>query len=398
MSTTTLPLAHEAQRHLPYLSAALAPDSPSRQTLLQPSMPDVCNAARPRSPRPTHPTPPPTPPPQPAGQPKPPPALPLNDAPPTSLDPQETNQTYPYQLPENPNYVREDFRLPTPTAQETALRHSGWHHNRRRVFDALCQLHVGATRIERFRSCGSQAVIQEAQGPDGPIHRIAANYCHDRFCAPCAAARAREVANELAAIVGRAPVRFITLTLKHTSHLTLREQITRLYASFTKLRGTALWKASIDGAVATLEVKLGLEGLWHPHLHVLTNGKYIDQKQLSHAWLTITGDSSIVDVRLVNDPEHVTGYLVKYVTKPADQAVYNDPAKLIELINAMRGRRLFNTSGTFRGITRTHPDHDHLTWQTIASLEQLVRLADAADPRALSIAIALNLHRPGDTS
>jgi hypothetical protein len=103
-----------------------------------------------------------------------------------------------------------------------------------------------------------------------------------------------------------------------------------------------------------VEVKLGRDGRWHVHHHVLMNAEYIDKQILSRRWLDITGDSSIVDLRRV-DPAKGSGYVTKYVAKPADQSITTSPDHFDEMIVSMKGARLFNAFGTMKGIASDEP-------------------------------------------
>jgi hypothetical protein len=122
---------------------------------------------------------------------------------------------------------------------------------------------------------------------------------------------------------------------------------------------------------------------WHPHLHIVTEGTYIEQKALSRAWHEVTGDSSIVDIRRVADSGDVSRYVCKYVTKPADATIFPVPDRLDEFICAIGGRRLCLTFGTWRGFKLDADPQDVATWVTIGSVETLRNDAAAGDPNAI---------------
>jgi hypothetical protein len=177
------------------------------------------------------------------------------------------------------------------------------------------------------------------------------NHCHDRLCQPCQVARrAALVEAILHAMAGSDHnVRFLTFTTKH-NHSPLADQLDRLYLAFKTLRRRPLWKSTVVGGAFFLEVKVGRDGLYHPHLHVLAAGVFIDQQALKRDWYAVTGDSYVVDIRPVPDPLKRASYVTKYATKPADSSIIRDPAKLDEFIVAIKGRRLYQPFGSWRAL------------------------------------------------
>jgi hypothetical protein len=184
-------------------------------------------------------------------------------------------------------------------------------------------------------------------------------------------------------------VRFITLTLRH-SQTPLTDQIDRLLRSYRELRRRPAWTTSIDGAAAFVEVKISdRDGLWHPHLHIIAVGRWIDARALSREWHAVTGDSTIVDVQLAKSPAGVASYVVKYVTKPLDQSVVACPDRLDEAIVALKGRRLVNGSGVLRSISDDATPDGVDDWHTIGRLDALLDDARNGDAAAAAIVASL---------
>lgn len=229
---------------------------------------------------------------------------------------------------------------------------------------------------------------------DGSDIRLVSHHCQDRFCIPCQRRIASAICSNLNRLVEGKDVRFFTFTLRH-SRTPLSAQLDRLYRSFKELRRRKIWTDSQDAGAAMLEVKLSeKDGLWHPHLHVLAQGSWVDQKELSKAWHEVTGDSSIVDVRRPASGTELVGYVTKYVTKPADASVYRSAAALDEAIEALRGRRRCLTFGAWRGSPLEDMPDDGREWQTLDSLESLLRRAAAGDVSALRFVEALERKIP----
>jgi hypothetical protein len=269
------------------------------------------------------------------------------------------------------------------TDPDVVFRHSGWQRARRCVRVAMHAARLSQRTITRYDLCGSDTwVAVSLDSPD----RVAllANHCRSRWCLPCARARAHVIATNLRAALDGRHVRFLTLTLKHRA-VGLRRQLDRLYASFAKLRAPALWRPHVNGGAVMCECKHSHRGpLWHPHLHILFEGRYLPQRRLSDEWKRITGDSSIVDVRAVPNVDAAAKYVTKYVSKPYDSAVINKPDAIAELITAMHRRRLVGTFGTWRGIRLCQP-LDNTRWQMLLPLYTLINDTRLGLPGAVDL-------------
>src|SRR5262249_50522647 len=184
---------------------------------------------------------------------------------------------------------------------DCSFRHSGWAKRRSFVVHAL-----EGTRQKRFCECGSGAWVLRGREDHSKL-KLAANLCRDKLCVPCQVDRARIIRGNLEPWCRGRFLRFITLTLRSSSD-PLPFHLTRLYNAFRTLRTKSALAAKFSGGVAALEVKWcpyvhpdaqGREGHWHPHLHIVCEGQFINQQELSITWLRITGDSKIVDIRQV---------------------------------------------------------------------------------------------------
>lgn len=249
-----------------------------------------------------------------------------------------------------------EFGVETLQLSEGIIRHRTWADMRARTWAAMLKSGLSTMRLERFAECGSGLWVLHRRC-DGAL-RMSCNCCRDRWCQPCATSRGRRLADALLKqIEDVGTVRFITLTLRHRPG-PLKDSLDRLYACFARLRRRELWGECVTGCAAVCELKIGRDGLWHPHLHILAAGTYIDQRALSREWLAVTGDSSIVDIRAVTNARSLAFYVTKYASKGCDQSVWKDPERLLEAIVTMRGRRLCMTCGSWRGVKLLPPDED----------------------------------------
>lgn len=296
---------------------------------------------------------------------------------------------------ETPPHLGCSWLIPDPDEKPDpgpGFRHSGWRPNRTRVYAGLRTAGCNDNRLERFRTCGANAWVLEDRNQPGH-YRLTADYCHDRFCQPCATERSHRITHNLCKHVGKRYLRFITLTLR-TGTEPLTESLDCLFASFTKVRRSKVWTTCIDGGVAFLEVKWNPDSQrWHPHLHCLVVGRYVPHPLLKAAWLKATGDSFVVDIRPARDNAIVGSYVTKYASKPLNQSFVAIPARLAEAIAALHGRKLCMTFGTFRDVRLLDSD-DVGDWKPVCRLADLLDRVKTSDSKARTILLYLERTQP----
>ncbi len=260
------------------------------------------------------------------------------------------------------------------------FRHTGWAHDRRRVYDSLRRTGQSGNRIHDFTGCGQHSyVFQSVEDPE--VYTLGGSACHDRFCLPCGRERSRVIAANIKLKTEGKPARFLTLTLKSTTE-PLADLLAKLTADFSALRRSKLWRKRVTGGVGFLEVKwIARSERWHPHLHCLVQGRFIPQDELSKTWLKITETSKIVDIRIANDDRCLTNYICKYASKPLDHTVVVNPVRLDEAVVALKGKRLCMTFGTWRGYKLTDPPESG-TWVQLGTLAEIITLAEDGDADA----------------
>ncbi len=276
---------------------------------------------------------------------------------------------------------------------DIAFRHSWWHQDRARIDSALQSIFPQSLRLDRFRTCGDAAWVYRSQS--NPDHfKVCSDSCRDRWCRACQRDRSRIIAANLRQHLADLDVKMVTLTLRHRDQ-PLRFQVDRLLDAFRTLRKKPLWKDAIDGGVAFVEVKYNPDtDRWHPHLHILCTGAWIHQADLSSTWHAITGDSFNVDIRLVRDLDRVAYYVVKYASKPMNTVLYRNPRRLREAVDALQGRHLCLTFGSFRGWKLTE-QADSDDWVLVGTLEAFRIRAFERDPDAMRVLDSL---RAGQTT
>ena len=265
----------------------------------------------------------------------------------------------------------------------TPARHRAWAIDRQLILDALQETYQPHSRIRAFATCGNGAWILKRDDADHE-YAIVPQFCHDRFCVPCARQRAWLIRKNLSAHLPGHALRFITLTMRSGSE-PLVELLDKLRDAFTKLRKHVFWYTKVYGGVAFIETKWSEHAhRWHPHLHILAHGKYIAVGPLTSIWKQITGTSFIVDVGLVRDPTHALRYITKYCTKPMDARTLTEPARLRECILAMRGRKLCGAFGDWAHLNLLDPVSEG-KWSLLCPLSGLATLCREGDVDALLV-------------
>lgn len=264
----------------------------------------------------------------------------------------------------------------------TVFRHSGWARTRARVYDALARVFPPSARHDNFACCGDHVRVLKSR-EDPPRIKLAGNYCHDRFCVPCANQRSRLIVNNLLALIPRVTVRMLTLTIRAENDV-LAEKIAKIRHSLARLRKTKLWRKHVKGGVAFLEVKRSSRSdSWHVHYHALLEGKFFPHAHLKALWLKATGDSDIVHIVPAKTRNGIAVYASKYAGKPLDPAAVRDSDLLDEAIAALHGVHLVQQFGTWKHFRLTEPPDDG-DWEDYCSLNELIFQASEGDERALA--------------
>lgn len=105
------------------------------------------------------------------------------------------------------------------------------------------------------------------------------------------------------------------------------------------------------GVVSSYEFKRGEgSGLWHPHSHEIWLCKERPyQTKIQEEWRGITGDSFIVDARPMDENKRlVEGFME--VFRYALKASTLDLPDNYQAYETLRGKRLINSTGLFRGV------------------------------------------------
>ncbi len=259
--------------------------------------------------------------------------------------------------------------LNTETGLVSGFRHSGWATRRAAIHDAMWDAGCRIARRLRFQRCGADRwILRNVKDPT--IFKVVTAKCHDRFCSPCTVDRTAVIRRNLEPRLAKGRYRFLTLTIRH-HHEPLRVLLNRIYRAFRLLRQTSHWKDRTLGGVALLELTYdGNRHGWHPHLHCILAGRYMDVVLLRRSWLSITGDSTGVDLSEIRSKPQAIRYVCKYSTKAMPSNVFRDRDQLVEVLDALSNRRLVLSFGTWKNY-RLLEDPKERGWEAFDSVESL---------------------------
>jgi len=290
----------------------------------------------------------------------------------------------PYKPREKVDLQTADEREPI-TEVESDFWHSGWAVRRDRVIAAMRAGGASPAAAYRFEHCGSRAWVWQKK--DGSDVRVHADFCRNRHCVRCSAAVGRRVRATIEETTKGEATRLLTLTVPHNKAEPLRPLVSRLLVGFQALRRTEQWKKAVTGGCYVLEVKWNEDGGgWHPHLHVLLQGDYIDHNGLKGHWQRLTGCTG-VRIELVRSREGIARYVARYVTKQIDASVYRDQERLIEALQTLQGTRMMGTFGNWRGVELQGEAEafDRADWKPLCRLDDLRDLAVEGEAVASAI-------------
>jgi hypothetical protein len=203
-------------------------------------------------------------------------------------------------------------------------------------------------QADRFEICRLQYSMIGCEGCGSVF--IGPRRCEVRICEHCAKKWAFKLLQRQVAVSkvlepsedGKR-LMMVTVTLRRHPHYDPTDKdVDRLYKSFKKLQHTLWPSKSGCGAFAVMEIGEN----FNLHIHALVYGHYVSKFRLSELWEKFTGDSKIVRMKQVDNPNKAIGYLLKYITKPDPS---KRPERVAKWLSLLVGRRRVRTYGIFYG-------------------------------------------------
>jgi plasmid rolling circle replication initiator protein Rep len=223
-------------------------------------------------------------------------------------------------------------------------------------FEALYRDTAYDTYPDRINQCSSWLDFALQVDDTGlcNLKLQAAHFCRVRLCPMCQWRRSvmwqAKALQTIPKVVNKYPKSrfiFLTLTVKNCELNELRDTLTWMHKSWTKLVKRKEWGA-VQGWVRSVEVTRGTDDTAHPHYHALLMVKpsyfstsYVSQKRWSEIWQDCLGVTytPVVDVRAVRPGKREKGEegvlmssviceVFKYSVKPAECLVDDSRRKL----------------------------------------------------------------------
>lgn len=280
-----------------------------------------------------------------------------------------------------------DYEAPPAYPVELEFRHGFWRRERELFYAALRASGASPKVLHRVAHCGADSRIEYSR--ERGRHRVVSYTCRHRMCRACSRTRSRIIVDKLCSFIGSQPVSFTTLTLR-ADGCDLVNRLKRLDRSISKLMRRVWWRKRVTAGAVFLEVTLGEDGRnWHIHAHILHLGPPLSQTYLSDVWLKITGDSFIVHSERVTGAADVARYVTKYVTKGVANDVFQVHERLVELLCAFRGRRLFRPFGDWYGMDVEREDDADGDWTHVEKLPVVAAAAVRGEPWAIAVFLSL---------
>lgn len=282
--------------------------------------------------------------------------------------------------PESPSLDTRTTSVEVAAGDATAQRFifKRWSKQRERWIETLSNSPNHQPFAVRMENCGTDAWIQRS--PSTKRVRVVCNACRVRTCPRCQHNAAGKLKRRLDIALRSAPrtdFRLITLTMRSTT-APLRTQILNLKASFRRLRQRKSWQDHVQGGYAILEITYNAKrDQWHPHLHVITSGKFFRQAELSREWGRASRGSPIVDIRRIRTTNGVLHYVTAYVTKQPEHLENAPEARWIEYFDAIRSSRFLIAFGNIPRASKPEPDPaDPRDWEPLQPLYVVVIAAE----------------------
>ena len=241
---------------------------------------------------------------------------------------------------------------------------TNFHTGKGNAHRPTCEQSENKRLVAELESCASYLVFKNYYTIN-EVRLHAMKSCRKHLLCPfCAMRRGAKYLqaylDRLAVVTAQNPrlrAYFVTVTIKNTE--SLEQGYTHLRNAMRKMmkqRSNALRGqkqvefAKALGAVHSIEFKRGSgSGLWHPHAHMIWLCEIPpDAHKLSQEWLSLTGDSYIVDVRecygetLVDAFMEVFKYALKFTALPfADNWL---------AYQTLKGKRLIDSFGCLKGV------------------------------------------------
>jgi plasmid rolling circle replication initiator protein Rep len=220
---------------------------------------------------------------------------------------------------------------------------------------------------DRIDDCAQLLGFGLAPDAQAGMYRLklrTARFCRVRTCMVCSwrrslmyKARAYKALPKVVADYPTMRYLFVTLTLKNCPITDLKQSITHLNKSFSRL--TRIKEFPAVGYIKTVEVTRGRAGDAHPHLHILMGVKasyfstgYISKSDWCSFWkraakVEYTPIMDVQAIKVKDSPVGLLSEVIKYQTKPND-LIFSDREWFLEYTRQIKGTKAFALGGIMK--------------------------------------------------
>jgi len=200
----------------------------------------------------------------------------------------------------------------------------------------------------------------------GQLHSMITYGCHHRLCPICSVRKSRAVAAQAMQVIaqvqekGEYDYSLLTLTQRNVPAEALRGEIDRMLSAWSSVRYLRQIRRDLVGWARTIEITVGRDGTYHPHIHCILITRPRSPLSQSATWRQIWAQAMdlnydpVCDCRPIKDITAI--YEVsKYVTKLAK--VFDGPlGEVYDTVKTLEGatyhRRLRSYGGLWASIRR----------------------------------------------
>lgn len=225
----------------------------------------------------------------------------------------------------------------------------------------------GADKAVRLATCARW--LEFAMPPKAEDKRykiVKTSSCHVRLCPVCQWRRSlntfRNLAQIYSALSGYKHI-FLTVTQRNVLGTELAAEVKKTSDAFTAMMRRKPWKDFVLGYTRTMEVTIGKNGTYHPHIHaILTVPKsygskiYISQNKVCEEWQKALklDYKPVCHIKMIKKVDGKSiAEVAKYSVKPSEYITDNleKTASLIRSLDpALDGKRFVSYSGIVRDV------------------------------------------------
>lgn len=201
------------------------------------------------------------------------------------------------------------------------------------------------TRAASFAKCGREKLYRECR--ECGATEVYDYHCNLKWCPCCNWRVTFKRAMELRYLTeGMSRLKHLVLTQRNFGKLR-REHIVATRKNLAKLRASKLF-AGVVGGCNSLEFTNEKAG-WHMHWHLLLEGGFIPQDEISAKWAKYVGQEfAICFIKAVGKEDYVKE-VSKYVVEGSEIAKWSRE-QILEFVTALDATRLFSIFGRWKEL------------------------------------------------